>query len=89
MLVEGATHVLFSGVVADVNGEIDIDVDPFNSAGSGTGGPDSNFPLAILNGFQITQQQAVPEPASIAVWLLIGSSLIGVRMRYCRHQRAK
>lgn len=53
--VEGQTHVTYLNVLADGQGQIDIDVTPFTQPG------DAGFPLALLNGFQI-QGEALGVP---------------------------
>ncbi len=76
--VEGQTHVTFLNVTANGSGEIDVDVHGHTSAGSGTGGPDSDFFNAFLNGFQV---QNVPEPTTLALVALTGCSLVMRRNR--------
>ncbi len=51
--VEGQTHATFLNVTSNGSGEIDVDIHGYTGAGSGTGGPDSDFTNAFLNGFQI------------------------------------
>lgn len=57
---EGITHVIFNDVIADADGTIIVEINPY------THPEDTEYSTAFLNGFQI-EGTFIPEPASLAL----------------------